>query len=244
MESEVPFEAIYLVTCPKYLKTRVPQVLYQLKALGFDSLPLHTVISPDSELALREVKAHARPVEYDYAVLCTNAHVYAYNDMVCRGYGRALILECDARLMNSREKFLKRLSSLPDDCDVAILDFIATRNTKAVREAHEKSPSSEWLPNMTTVGSAAAYVVDVKAATLLLQKHNEVIGPYGFNQFIVVDWLFNPPWTDEFNLKTLFAIPVLARQCTVAATGHAWRYKDQFSNCARFSEDDYKWPFT
>ena len=243
MESEVPFEAIYLVTCPKYMKTRVPQVLYQLKALGFDSLPLHTVISPASELALREVKAHARPVEYDYAVLCTNAHVYAYNDMVCRGYKRALILECDVMFMNSRDKFLKRLSSLPDDCDIAILDFVAARNTKAVRDAHARSPNAEWLPNMTTVGSAAAYVVNVKAATMLLQKHNEVIGPSDSNQFLVVDWPFNPNWVEEFHLKTLFAMPVLARQYTVTATGHSWMYKDQFSNCSRFSEDDYKWPF-
>ncbi len=242
------FDAIYVLTCPKYTKDRLPLVISQLRELGLDSVPVHTVITPKSELLHSTMKRHTWWWGgKEYAVYCAFGHLTAMNDMVCRGYGRALLLEDDVRLMNSSDKFAKRLSSLPDDCDVAVLDWVARKPWKAV-DAHRGNPEADWLPQTFTFVSSAAYILSAKGACCLLQKYNETVGPHDANELIASDVILWGKYHDEFHLKHLLAMPILARQYTVGGDGSgigrlAKMYNAQNSACARYSEGDYKWPF-
>lgn len=242
------FDATYVLTCPKYTKDRLPLVIRQLRELGLDSVPVHTVITPKSELLHSTMKRHTWWWSgNEYVVYCAFGHLTAMNDMVCRGYKRSLILEDDVRFMNSREKFLKQLSSLAGDCDVAMLDWVANKPHKAAA-AQVGAPEAEWLAPMCRFVSSAAYIVSEKGATCLMQKYNEAVGPCDSTGIVASDDILNGKHNEEFRLKTLLAAPVLARQYTVAGDGRgigrlANRYNEQHSTCERYSEGDYKWPF-
>ncbi len=242
------FDSIYILSCPMYLKGRVPKVIYQLKALGFDSVPVHTVITPKSELIMNVMseKTGCR----DYAVYCAFGHLTAMNDMVCRGYKRSLLLEDDIRFMKDADSVRKYLSRLPEDFDVARLAWVYKRgNAWRCGDIYARGNWGQhaWCQSY----DAGAYIVSEKGATLLLQKYNECVTQSCSDKsghFEIADWVFIPSHTEEFHFNHYVSVPMLARQasgqgCSPYAVVDR-RYRRFISKELGSTLEDYVWDFS
>lgn len=176
-----PFDAVYIVTCRRHVKTSCGNVRRQLGLIGVGDIPVHTCISPTSSLIRSMYLGSMNLCKWcqEHSVPCAFGHYMAFKDALRRGYGKVLILEDDALFENDIRHFRLKLSSIPDDCDIAMLDWVDGEARKFTNDDH----GDVWLDAADfpggTYASSAAYIADRRALEVLASNHESLVSRAG-----------------------------------------------------------------
>ncbi len=214
-EPKYPFDALYIVTCRRHIKTGCVNVKRQLGLIGVGDIPVHTVISPTSRLIRSMYLGSVDLCKWcqEHSVPCAFGHYMAFKDAMRRGYGKVLILEDDALFENDLTHFRLKLSSIPGDCDIAMLDWVDGEAKKFTMEDH----GDAWLNAADfpggTYASSAAYIADRRALEALVRNHEALVSRTGHKSTLVPsDDALNTVNIAPHGLKSYLSHPPIARQ--------------------------------
>lgn len=254
VSEKVPFDAIYVLTSLA-TKDRIQSVTSQLNDSGLaDTVPVHTVFAPNSRL-ISHIISVLPTVEYirknNWAFQCTIGHYLILHDAVAREYERILVLEDDIRLINDRREFYRLLNRVPDDYDIAMLDwwpYYGSRGWTSGRFAdymnsHKNEVWVRWA-DFFVLRSSGAYMLSSKGMKTLIEIQDSCLPGskkiFWGNILHACDELFDNAFQNQFGLNCYVSNPIIARQPGGGHSGGGNDYLYDIQKVSgRFDKENY-----